>query len=113
MKSIMDITKTQLRPFVVLFIVSIAVVTWSCYYYVNPDGLQYIGIARLIKLGAWYDTVNAYRGPLISWLMAFFSIFSPELFAVRLIISLGSLLTVLVSWFIIKEIIKDKAIRRV
>jgi hypothetical protein len=109
----MDITKTQLRPFVVLFIVSIAVVTWSCYYYVNPDGLQYIGIARLIKLGAWYDTVNAYRGPLISWLMAFFSIFSPELFAVRLIISLGSLLTVLVSWFIIKEIIKDKAIRRV
>lgn len=113
MKSIADFQKIHLSPFAVFFVLSIAVVAWSRYYYINPDGLQYIGIARLIKLGAWYDTVNAYRGPLISWLMAFLSTFSPELFAVRLIISLGSLLTVLVSWFIIKAIIKDKAIRRI
>ncbi|NIT57672.1 MAG: hypothetical protein GWN00_16010 [Aliifodinibius sp.] len=113
MKSIANISKIRLRPFVILFVLSIAVVTWSRYYYINKDGLQYIGIARLIKLGAWYDTVNAVRGPLISWLMAFLSTFLPELFAVRLIVSLASILTVLVSWFIIKSIIKDKAIRYV
>ena len=105
--------KIRLGPFAALFILSIAVVTWSRFYYVNPDGLQYIGIARLLKLGAWYDTVNAYRGPLISWLLAFLSTFLPELFAARLIVSLSSLLTVLVSWFIIKVIIQDKVLRRV
>lgn len=111
MKSIADFSKIRLRPFVILFVLSIATVTWSSYYYINKDGLQYIGIARLIKLGAWYDSVNAVRGPLISWLMAFLSAFLPELFAARLIVSLSSLLTILVAWFIIKTIIKDKAIR--
>ncbi len=105
--------KIRVGPFAALFILSIAVVTWSRFYYVNPDGLQYFGIARLIKLGAWYDTVNGLRGPLISWLIAFLSTFLPELFAARLIVSLSSLLTVLVSWFIIKAIIKDKVLRRV
>lgn len=105
--------KIRVGPFAALFILSIAVVTWSRFYYVNPDGLEYIGIARLLKLGAWYDTVNGLRGPLISWLIAFLSTFLPELFAARLIVSLSSLLTVLVSWFIIKAIIKDKVLRRV
>jgi hypothetical protein len=111
MKSAADFTKIHLRPFIVLFVLSIAIVTWSQYYYVNPDGLQYIGIARLIKLGAWYDTVNGLRGPLISWLLAFLNTLLPELFAARLIVSLCSLLTVLVSWFIVREIIGDKKIR--
>jgi hypothetical protein len=111
MKSIADFQKIRLRPFAVLFALLIAVVTWSRYYYINPDGLEYIGIARLIKLGAWYDTINGIRSPLISWLMAFLSTFLPELFAARLIVSLASLLTLLVSWFVIKAIIKDKAIK--
>lgn len=104
-------SKIHIRYFVASFVVSIAILTWSRYYSINSDGLQYIGIARLIKLGAWYDAVNGHWGPLISWLIASFSTLLPELFATRLIIALSSLLIPLVSWFIVKTFIQDKGLR--
>jgi len=95
----------------VLFLLWIAVVTWARYYGVNPDGFAYIGIARLIKLGAWHDAVNAYLGPLISWLLALLSLFVPELLASRLIVASASVVVALVSWFILKESLQNKTLR--
>jgi len=38
-------------------------------YQVNPDGISYINIARLYSVGDLHDAINAYWGPLTSWLL--------------------------------------------
>lgn len=38
-------------------------------YLINPDGISYMDIARLYADGRWGEAVNAYWGPLLSWLM--------------------------------------------
>ncbi len=36
----------------------------------NPDGVSYIGIARLVAEGRWMDSVSGYWSPLLSWSIA-------------------------------------------
>ncbi len=36
---------------------------------INPDGISYISIARHYLEGDWYNAINAYWGPLFSWLL--------------------------------------------
>lgn len=96
-----------------LFVVFVALVTWSRFYYINPDGLCYIGIARLVARGDFFDAFDAFRGPFISWLAAPLSLFLPELLAIRLPVVLGSLLTAFVTWFVVKMLIQDAYLRNV
>ncbi|MGD1041635.1 MAG: glycosyltransferase family 39 protein [Sedimentisphaerales bacterium] len=103
----------NLRLLSVVFLLFVALVGWSNYYNVNPDGLSYIGIARLLKLHAWYDSISGERGPLISWLLAPLSVHLPELFAVRIITTASSVAAVLVSWCIVRYVLRDDILRRV
>ncbi len=45
-------------------------------YQINPDGIQYIGIAKGYMTGAFYKVISAYYGPLLSWLMIPFLFFA-------------------------------------
>ncbi len=45
-------------------------------YQINPDALSYIAIAKEYLNGSLFGAVNAYSGPLISWLLLPFLIFS-------------------------------------
>lgn len=103
----------NLRILSAVFLLFVVLVGWSDYYNIDPDGLSYIGIARLLKLGAWHDAVNAFWGPMISWLIALLSIPLPELLATRLITALSSVAVVLVSWLIVKSVLHDDGLRRI
>jgi len=106
-----ELASIWIYSLVVLFVLAIAVVVWSCFYSINPEGLQYIGIARLLKSGAWSEAVSGTWGPLLSWLTVVFGAALPELFAIRLIVALGSLLTPFAAWFIIKAVISSPFLR--
>jgi 4-amino-4-deoxy-L-arabinose transferase-like glycosyltransferase len=43
---------------------------WHWYVYqINPDGISYLDIARLYLRGDWSHALNAYWGPMLSWLI--------------------------------------------
>ena len=45
-------------------------------YQINPDGVGYIHIAEEYMGGNFYGSVNAYWGPLLSWLLMPFLYFN-------------------------------------
>jgi len=45
-------------------------------YQINADGIVYIGIAKTYFNGNFFNAIDAYRSPLISWLLIPFLIFS-------------------------------------
>ncbi|MEX1176917.1 MAG: hypothetical protein WEB09_00515 [Nitriliruptor sp.] len=60
--------------------------------YGNPDGPSYAIVARLWLQGSWADAVNAYWGPLLSWLaVPFLAVGVPDLLALRVVLLLGAL----------------------
>jgi hypothetical protein len=63
-------------------------------HYGNPDGPSYASVAELWAAGEWSTAVNAYWGPLLSWLAAPLVLVGVDpLFALRLVLLLGALAT--------------------
>jgi len=61
----------------VLLLVSLLISTlqlcwfgFRCAHQIDADGIDYTGIALELKQGHFHESVNAFRSPLISWLMA-------------------------------------------
>ena len=53
-----------------VFYIALAVVLLPHYQYqINPDGVSYISIAQKYMHQAYRDAINAYWGPLLSWLL--------------------------------------------
>jgi hypothetical protein len=42
----------------------------TCFHEIDFDGMAYLGIARHIRQGDFHAAINAFRSPLISWLIA-------------------------------------------
>jgi len=42
----------------------------KCIHQIDYDGMAYTGIARHLRQGEWHEAVNAFRSPLLSWLIA-------------------------------------------
>jgi 4-amino-4-deoxy-L-arabinose transferase-like glycosyltransferase len=42
----------------------------TCFNEIDFDGMSYVGIARHIRQGEFHSAINAFRSPLISWLIA-------------------------------------------
>ena len=42
----------------------------TCIHYLDFDGISYLGIARHIADGDFHSSINAFRSPLVSWLIA-------------------------------------------
>jgi hypothetical protein len=41
-----------------------------CFNQIDYDGMAYVGIARHLRQGEFYAAINAFRSPLLSWLIA-------------------------------------------
>ncbi|NIR48171.1 hypothetical protein GWO43_06915 [candidate division KSB1 bacterium] len=65
-------------------------------YQLNGDGISYISIARKYLNGHFSDAINGYWGPLLSWLLIpFLSLKLPPVFAVKLMLLLVGLPTLI------------------
>jgi hypothetical protein len=60
--------------FIAVTVVSCVVQLWwfasKCFNEVDIDGMGYLGIARHLRQGEFHAAINAFRSPLISWLIA-------------------------------------------
>jgi hypothetical protein len=45
-------------------------IAWCYRHQINPDGIAYLSIARKYAALEWHDAINAYWGPLYSWILA-------------------------------------------
>lgn len=74
-------------------------------YEMNPDGISYFSIAQKYAQFDFYHAVNAYWGPLISWLLVpFLWLQLPVLTAARILqLALGALIILLAESFIRKH----------
>ena len=50
----------------------------KCFDQIDIDGMAYLGIARHLRHGQFHAAINAFRSPLISWLIALASFASAE-----------------------------------
>src|SRR5882762_3548779 len=66
---------------------------------IDMDGIDYVGIARYIRGGNFHGSLDAFRSPLISWLIATFPL--NNLLLAGKLISIGTFLASvsLVYWF--------------
>src|SRR5580704_14732415 len=64
--------------FIAVTVVSCVFQLWwfasKCFNEVDIDGMGYLGIARHLRQGEFHAAINAFRSPLISWLIAVFSL---------------------------------------
>lgn len=71
---------------------------------VDIDGISYVGIARHLLDGNAYASINAFRSPLISWLMAMAArVGNPDLLLVGKVISVASFVVALILSFQLTE----------
>jgi hypothetical protein len=42
----------------------------KCFNQIDYDGMAYVGIARHLRQGEFHAAINAFRSPLLSWLIA-------------------------------------------
>ncbi|HSZ64348.1 MAG TPA: hypothetical protein VK828_21295 [Terriglobales bacterium] len=63
-----------------------------CFHQIDIDGIDYIGIARHLRNHQFWAAINAFRSPLLSWLMAGGSIFINNFVVIGKVFSIGSYL---------------------
>ncbi len=64
----------------------------KCFNQIDFDGMAYAGIARHIRQGEFHSAINAFRSPLVSWLIAALSVASADYLHIGKIVSIGSFL---------------------
>jgi dolichyl-phosphate-mannose-protein mannosyltransferase len=74
--------------------------TRTSFNFIDYDALSYIGIASHLRQGQFHVSINAFRSPLISWLIAAGSFIDGNLLVVGKLINIGSFLlsVALVYW---------------
>jgi hypothetical protein len=62
----------------------------KCFNLADVDSVSYAGIARHVRQGEFYASVNAFRSPLVSWLVAASSVVPTDYLHVGKLVSMGS-----------------------
>ncbi|MGA2980024.1 MAG: glycosyltransferase family 39 protein [Terriglobales bacterium] len=73
----------------------IAQLSWfasKCFTQIDYDGMSYVGIARHLSQGQFHAAINAFRSPLISWIIAAGSVLDGNLLQVGKFTNIGSFL---------------------
>lgn len=68
----------------------------KCFNQMDFDGMAYAGIARHIRQGEFNSAINAFRSPLVSWLIAVLSLASADYLHIGKLVSIGTFLLCLV-----------------
>lgn len=63
-----------------------------CFNEIDYDGMAYTGIARHVHEGAFHSAINAFRSPLMSWLIAAASFAGTDYLHIGKLINIGSFL---------------------
>ncbi len=70
-------------------------VSWfasKCFTQIDYDGMSYVGIARHLSQGQFHAAINAFRSPLISWIIAAGSLLDKNLLQVGKVTNIASFL---------------------
>jgi hypothetical protein len=67
-----------------------------CFRYIDIDGIDYVGIARHLIRGQFFASLNAFRSPLLSWLIASLSWLTTDLVVLGKIVTISSFVGCLV-----------------
>lgn len=71
-----------------------------CIHQIDYDGMAYVGIARHLREGDLYAAINAFRSPLLSWLIAMAAFASPHYLRIGKLINIGAFLLCAVLLFV-------------
>lgn len=72
----------------------------KCLNRIDYDGMAYTGIARHIREGHFHSAINAFRSPLVSWLIAALSFFSSDYLHVGKFVSICTFLLCVVLLYV-------------
>src|SRR5208282_6456630 len=64
----------------------------KCFTQIDYDGMSYVGIARHLSQGQFHAAINAFRSPLISWIIAAGSLLDKNLLQVGKVTNIASFL---------------------
>lgn len=64
----------------------------KCFNQIDFDGMAYTGIARHIRHGEFHSAINAFRSPLVSWLIAALAFRSEDYLHIGKLVSISSFL---------------------
>jgi Dolichyl-phosphate-mannose-protein mannosyltransferase len=64
----------------------------KCFNQIDYDGMAYVGIARHLRQGEFHAAINAFRSPLLSWLIAAATVGSADYLHIGKLINVGALL---------------------
>jgi 4-amino-4-deoxy-L-arabinose transferase-like glycosyltransferase len=67
----------------------------KCFNQIDFDGMAYTGIARHLRQGEFHSAINAFRSPLISWLIAGASFVTGDYLHAGKLVTIGSFLVCL------------------
>lgn len=65
---------------------------FRCIHQIDIDGIDYVGIAHHVRDGQFFASINGFRSPLISWLIAGTSLFIHNLLCAGKTVSIASFL---------------------
>jgi len=75
----------------------------KCFNQIDYDGMAYTGIARHLRQGEFHSAINAFRSPLISWVIATASFGSADYLHIGKLVNIGSFLLSLALLFFLAE----------
>jgi Dolichyl-phosphate-mannose-protein mannosyltransferase len=74
-----------------------------CFNQIDIDGMAYLGIARHLRQGERHTAINAFRSPLISWLIAVASFGSADYLHIGKLINIAAFLLSLALLYVLTE----------
>jgi hypothetical protein len=85
----------------------------KCFHQIDIDGMAYLGIARHLRQGEFHAAINAFRSPLISWLIAMASFASAagsaDYLLIGKLINIGAfLLSLTLLYFLTEKLWRSK-----
>src|SRR6266699_114654 len=75
----------------------------KCFNQIDYDGMAYTGIARHLRQGEFRSAVNAFRSPLLSWVIAATSFGSMDYLHIGKLVNIGSFLLSLALLYVLSE----------
>src|SRR6266851_1464768 len=75
----------------------------KCFNQIDYDGMAYVGIARHIRQGEFHAAINAFRSPLLSWLIAAAALGSSDYLHIGKLINIGAFLLSLSLLYLLTE----------
>src|ERR1700733_10750959 len=64
----------------------------TCFNQIDIDGMGYLGIARHLRQGEFHSAINAFRSPLVSWVIAALSFARTDYLYIGKLVSMTSFL---------------------